>query len=82
MIRYMVIEHFFGGRQDKVYERFASRGRMLPEGLFFIESWLAKDGTHCYQVMETEDISRFDVWVKNWDDLVRFEIIELGDKPV
>ena len=61
MTRYMVIENFLGGVQDKVYERFAEKGRMLPAGLFFIESWLAKDGTCCYQVMETGDAGLFDI---------------------
>lgn len=81
MKRYMVIEHFASGMKGKVYERFQEKGRMLPEGLIYIDSWLEKDGDRCFQLMETEDRSLFDRWTEGWKDLVTFEIIELGDKP-
>lgn len=81
MKRYMVIEHFAPGAKDKVYERFQEKGRMLPDGLVYIDSWLAADGNRCFQLMETGDPSLFDHWMGNWNDLVRFEIIELGEKP-
>lgn len=81
MKRYMVIEHFAPGARDKVYERFREKGRILPEGLVYIESWLEANGDRCFQVMETDQPALFDAWLKNWDDLVRFEIIELGEKP-
>jgi hypothetical protein len=44
MKQYMVIEHFFSGCKPKIYERFHQKGRMLPQGLNYINSWLAKDG--------------------------------------
>jgi Domain of unknown function (DUF3303) len=81
MKRYMVIEHFAPAAKDKVYERFREKGRMLPEGLSYIDSWLEKDGDRCFQLMETNDRSFLDQWVKSWNDLVRFEIVELGEKP-
>jgi hypothetical protein len=81
MKRYMVIEHFVPGAKEKVYERFQERGRMLPEGLIYIDSWLEKDGDRCFQLMETNDASLFDRWTGAWKDLVRFEVIELGEKP-
>ena len=81
MKRYMVIEHFAPGAKTKVYERFAEKGRMLPDGLIYIDSWLEKDGDRCFQLMETKDRLLFDEWMKNWQDLVRVEIIELGEKP-
>ena len=77
----MVIEQFAPGAKDKVYERFQARGRMLPDGLVYIDSWLEKEGDRCFQLMETNDPALFDLWTKNWSDLVRFEIIELGEKP-
>src|SRR3954466_16128027 len=79
--RYMVIEHFAPGAKDKVYERFREKGRMLPDGLVYIDSWLEKEGERCFQLMETNDPSLFDRWTENWNDLVRFEIVELGEKP-
>jgi hypothetical protein len=81
MKRYMVIEQFVPGAKDKVYERFREQGRMLPDGLVYVDSWLEKDGDRCFQLMETSDPSLFDRWTKSWNDLVRFEIIELGEKP-
>jgi len=81
MKRYMVIEHFAPGGKAKVYERVREKGRMLPEGLIYVDSWLAKDGDRCFQLMETEDASLFDRWVDCWKDLVEFEIVELGEKP-
>ena len=81
MKRYMVIERFAPGAKEKVYERFRKKGRMLPDGLTYVDSWLEKDGDRCFQLMETDDRSLFDRWIDNWKDLVRIEIIELGEKP-
>ena len=81
MTRYMVIEHFAPGAKAKVYERFREQGRMLPDGLVYIDSWLEKDGDRCFQLMETNDPSLFDRWMENWNDLVSIEVVELGEKP-
>ena len=81
MNRYMVIEHFARGETEKIYERFRAKGRMLPDGLVYIDSWLEKEGGRCFQLMETSDPALFKRWTENWRDLVRFEIIELGEKP-
>jgi len=81
MKKYMVIEHFQEGRLDEVYDRFRAKGRMLPKGLHYIDSWLSTDGLRCYQLMQTEQESLFIEWEKFWADLVKFEVIELRDKP-
>ncbi len=81
MKSYMVIETFVPGGKAKIYERFHERGRMLPPGLTYIDSWLAADGKRCFQLMETEDRSLFSAWTEHWNDLVEFEIVELGEKP-
>ena len=81
MKQYMVIEHFFPGCKPKIYERFHQKGRMLPEGLAYINSWLAKDGDRCFQLMETANPFLFEIWMENWKDLLRLEIVELGEKP-
>ncbi|MEM8792304.1 MAG: DUF3303 family protein [Pseudomonadota bacterium] len=81
MQRYMVIETFRKGALDTIYRRLKEKGRGLPEGLFFIESWLSADGLKCFQVMETTDPATFDEWMPFWADLVEFEIVELRDKP-
>jgi hypothetical protein len=77
----MVIETFVPNGKEKVYKRFRDKGRMLPGGLIYIDSWLEKDGDRCFQLMETNDRPLFDRWMDNWKDLVRIEIIELGEKP-
>lgn len=76
-MRYMVIESFRPGSKALVYERFWEKGRMLPAGLHYIDSWLEKDGDRCFQLMETDAPALFDEWTAAWSDLVLFEIIEL-----
>jgi hypothetical protein len=81
MKQYMVMEHFFPGCKAKIYARFQERGRMLPEGLVYLNSWLEKDGDRCFQLMETDNAELFEVWVENWKDLLSIEVVELGAKP-
>ena len=76
-MNYMVIETFEPGGKELVYERFRQKGRMLPDGLRYIDSWLEKDGDRCFQLMETDEPELFDRWTAAWSDLVLFEIIEL-----
>lgn len=72
---YMVIEHFRDGAASKIYDRFRERGRMMPEGLGYVASWISDDLKTCWQVMETDDRERFEQWTRNWDDLMEFEIV-------
>lgn len=71
---YMVIEHFRNGDAAPVYRRFRERGRMAPDGVNYISSWVTPDLTRCYQVMETADRALLDQWISNWSDLVEFEV--------
>jgi hypothetical protein len=74
-MRYMVIEHFTQGARA-IYERAAERGRMLPEGLRYIDSWIdAEDLERCFQLMETDDPALFDEWFSNWSDLGEIEVV-------
>jgi hypothetical protein len=74
----MVIEHFVQGARP-VYERAAARGRMLPPGLLYLDSWIDERLHRCFQLMETDDPSLLDRWMAEWSDLVRFEVIGLID---
>jgi hypothetical protein len=67
--------------KDEVYRRFHEKGRMLPDGLHYVDSWLEKDGDRCFQLMEADDPTLLRRWTDNWKDLVEFEIIEIGEKP-
>jgi len=74
-VRYLVIERYLHG-PGPVYARAAERGRMLPRGLVYIDSWVEARGLdRCFQLMETDDVSLFDAWTARWNDLVEFEII-------
>jgi hypothetical protein len=70
----MVIERFTQGARP-VYERARDRGRMLPEGLEYVDSWVETDLRRCFQLMETDDPSLFERWTAQWDDLGEFEIV-------
>ena len=74
---FMIVERFEGGDPEPVYRRFAERGRMAPPGLEYRGSWVTGDLTRCYQVMECVDRSLLEEWMKAWDDLMRFEVIEV-----
>lgn len=72
---YMIIERFRDGDPAPVYRRFRDRGRMAPDGLRYIASWVTADFSQCYQVMETEDARRLEEWMERWRDLIEFEVI-------
>jgi hypothetical protein len=74
-MHYLVIEHFRGGNPAPVYARFSERGRMLPDGLEYVSSWITDDLTRCYQVMQCEDRAPLDRWMAEWDDLIVFEVL-------
>ena len=74
---YMVIEHFREGVAPKIYERFRQKGRMMPEGLEYVSSWISYDMKICWQIMQASDKALFAKWTRNWDDLMDFEIIPI-----
>jgi Domain of unknown function (DUF3303) len=71
---YMVVEHFRNGDPVPVYRRFRERGRLLPEGLAYVSSWVDRDLRRCYQLMETDDPALLGRWVALWSDLADFEV--------
>lgn len=74
-MRYMVVESFTYG-PSPVYRRAAERGRMLPLGLAYVDSWIDERRLdRCFQLMETEDPSLFRGWTAKWSDLVQFDIV-------
>ena len=71
---YMVVERYLSG-PEPLYERAAAHGRMLPEGLEYISSWVSADSMdQCFQLMQASDPALLDVWFARWDDLVGFEV--------
>ena len=72
---YMVIETYRDGPKP-VYERAAAKGRMLPAGLNYVDSWVRAESLDaCYQLMSTDDPALFDMWIECWQDIVDFEVI-------
>ena len=73
---FMVIERF-GGRERAaaVYRRFREQGRMAPEGLKYVGSWVEADFGRCFQLMECEDPGLLEEWAAHWQDLVEFEFV-------
>jgi hypothetical protein len=72
---FMVIETYAEGKVEAIYARLADRGRMLPNGVLSIDSWVAADRSRCFQLMEAPDEPSIREWTRNWDDLVSFEIV-------
>jgi hypothetical protein len=72
---FLVIERFRGGDAVPVYRRFRERGRLAPEGLRYVNSWVTTDLGRCYQVMECDERALLDAWIAEWDDLVDFEVV-------
>ena len=70
----MVIEKFTKGT-DAVGERFAARGRMLPEGATYEASWVERTGERCFQVMRAPNRATLDEWIARWSDVVEFEVV-------
>ena len=72
---YMVIERFKNQDAAPVYRRFGERGRMMPEGLEYVSSWVDMKLERCFQIMETSDPKLMVEWIGNWSDIVEFEVI-------
>lgn len=74
---YMIIEDYRNGDPAPVYRRFRERGRLAPEGLTYVSSWVTTDLARCYQVMECDDRRLLDEWMAQWSDLVEFTVVEV-----
>jgi Protein of unknown function (DUF3303) len=74
-MQYMVIERYRDGKIKEVYQRFAENGRMMPDGVAYVGSWINESVTVCFQVMEAERFELLQAWMDNWNDLVDFEVI-------
>ncbi len=71
---YMIVERFRNGDPVPIYRRFAEQGRMAPEGLRYVSSWVDEKLEMCFQLMEADDVSYVDEWIANWNDIVEFEV--------
>jgi hypothetical protein len=76
---FMVVENFRNQDAKAVYRRFRDKGRLMPEGVGFVGSWVAADLSRCFQLMECDDVSLLQRWVAEWSDLVEFEIVPVTE---
>jgi hypothetical protein len=71
---YLIIEHFKNRDPVPVYRRFRDRGRLAPEAVRYISSWVDEKLERCFQLMEAEERKDLDEWIGHWNDLVEFEV--------
>jgi Protein of unknown function (DUF3303) len=72
-MHYMIVETFRNG-PEPVYARFRDRGRLAPDGLRYVSSWVTDDDARCYQIMECDDRALLQAWIDAWCDIVDFEV--------
>jgi hypothetical protein len=72
---FMVIERFKERGAKLVGERYEQKGRMLPDGVTYIESWMDPSGAFCYQIVDSPNQELLNAWMSRWDDLVEFEVV-------
>ena len=70
---FMVIERFKDRNAEAVYRRFLAEGRLAPEGLRYLDSWVEASFERCFQLIECDDPALLQAWVLSWRDLVDFE---------
>jgi hypothetical protein len=71
---FLVVENFRGDPVP-VYRRFRDRGRLAPDGLRYVNSWVTRDLQRCYQVMECDDPGLLQQWMDRWSDIADFEVV-------
>ena len=74
---FMVIERFHPLKMKEIYKRVEERGRMLPDGVIYINSWVDEQISTCFQVMESDSENKIHQWISHWSDLIDFEVIRV-----
>jgi Protein of unknown function (DUF3303) len=77
-MQFMVVERFRDQNAKAVYRRLKEQGRMMPDGLKFVSSFMAADFSRCFQLMECDDVTLLQRWVAAWSDLMEFEIVPVA----
>jgi Protein of unknown function (DUF3303) len=77
---FMVIERFANNDMIPVYERVREQGRMLPDGLTYLNSWIEPNFGRCFQLMACDDLRLLQQWVLGWRGTgATFEIVPVVD---
>jgi uncharacterized protein DUF3303 len=72
---YMIVETFRDGDAVPVYRRFRDKGRMAPDGLKYVASWVTEDLRRCFQIMECDDPTLIAQWMARWEDVTEFDVV-------
>jgi hypothetical protein len=72
---FMVIERFKDRDFTAIGDRFLRNGRMLPEGVVYLASWIDSPNSPCFQIIEASDLESLDPWIAAWNDSVDFEVV-------
>ena len=72
---FMVVERFRDRDAKAIYRRFRDQGRMMPDGLNYVGSWIEANFDRCFQLMECDDARLLQDWLLNWSDLMECEIV-------
>ena len=70
---YMIVEHYRDNDPRPVYKRFREQGRLAPDGVEYVSSWVDSDLARCFQLMKATDVALLKEWMSRWEDLVDFE---------
>lgn len=71
---FMIVEHFKNADPVPVYRRFLERGRLAPEDVLYVGSWVTPDLSRCFQIMDAPNRARLDEWIANWSDVADFDV--------
>ena len=81
-MRFMVIETFRNQDAKAIYRRLREKGRALPDGLSFLSSHVSADLGRCFQLMETDDVTLFQRWIADWQEVVEFEVVPVVEGKI
>lgn len=79
---FMVVERFKNRDARAIYSRLREKGRMMPEGLTYVGSWIEESFDRCFQVMECADPELLHEWASHWSDLMDFELVPVVTSEV
>ena len=77
LMQFMIVEQFRNADPLPIYRRFRDHGRLAPEGLRYIASWVDEALERCFQIMETDDRRLLDQWIENWSDIADFQVFPI-----
>ena len=79
---FMIIERFKDRDPAPIYARLAERGRVMPEGLRYVDSWTEANFERCFQVLECDDVALIQEWILQWRDLVEFDVVPVTPSKI